>query len=159
METNELTNLIHDISIKEIEYYRAKEEREHLESELNIQTNWKTINEENEKEGLPKITNETQRKSYIKLYIEERIREEHTKFLEVENLKRIYENREFVNYPSETEAKPEPCNCKLVDGDELEDVKVEFSWLCGKINNQELGESDAIQDSITRISRFLHMED
>jgi vacuolar-type H+-ATPase subunit I/STV1 len=98
MNSKELTDLIHDVSLAEIQYYKAKENREHNEDEKNLTIKWDTVNDYRSREDLPPIKNETQRKSYIRTLIEDYKHEENCKLVELNNLKMLYENRETLNY-------------------------------------------------------------
>ena len=100
MNSTELMELIHDVSLAEIQYYKAKETREHSEDEKNLTIKWDTVNDYRKREELPPIKNETQRKSYIRTLIEDQKHEEHCKLVEWNRLKMLYENRENLNYPN-----------------------------------------------------------
>lgn len=99
MNREGLIQLISDISIADVDYNKAKWTRVTHEDNITTSIDWKAVNVEREDEGLPKISNEGQRKAYIRSLTEDCRKEEYQKLVEYDRLKRIYENREVLDYP------------------------------------------------------------
>lgn len=95
--SNRICQLIHDVSVAELEYYTSKVKREKLEDEVTLQVNWDKVNQEREKEGLPPVKNDKQRTAYIRTQVRDLKKEENLKLCEYNNKKMLYENHEIIN--------------------------------------------------------------
>ena len=97
MNCKQREELIQDLSLSNICYLKAKNERVMAENQLNM-SDWNKINDARELEDLPKLTNQKARDAYVNDQVNEFRVIEIKRLCEFNRLQRIYENREFLEY-------------------------------------------------------------